>query len=172
MAVTRVTEQKVVRVVDPSNWAHPVYLAWVNKLGGWSFYLFKGTYEEKDKVLDEQRTENSESFVAYQYSRFDVEYIEAWGHVLSRIVQQGLTCSAEDVDEDTRLRIRGLVHSPMIVMLKNPSTWDTVVSGAPVGAKWERVYMDGSLYDFGDPGHGSYDITFQISTQTLKTLGR
>tara|TARA_R110000803_G_scaffold52326_1_gene107701 strand:- start:9682 stop:10200 length:519 start_codon:yes stop_codon:yes gene_type:complete len=172
MAETRVTEKKLVRLVDPSNWENPVGISWVNKLGGWSHWVFKGTFEEKDQVLSEQTTESVEAFVDYEPYKHDVQYIEAWGHILERIVRQGMTVSAEDVDEDSRLRLRGLVHSNMIVFLLNPQAWDTLVSGAPVGPNWERISLDGSLYDFGDPGLGSYDITFAIKRQTLRTLNR
>lgn len=172
MAVTQVTEKKLVRVIDPANWETPVYLAWVNKLGGWSFWLFNGTYEEKDAVIRQTTTENSESFIDYRPWRFDTEYMEAWTHVLERVIQQGLIASAENVTADDRIRIRGIVHSPMVVLLLNPDTWDTIDNGYPVGCRWERVFIDGSLYDFGDPGHGSYDISFRIKKQPLRTLDR
>lgn len=172
MASTRVTEQKLVRVIDPSDWENPVFLAWVNKLGGWSFWLFKGLIEEKDKVLRETRTQSRETFINYEPWKYDIQYIEAWNHVLEREVAQGMTIAADNVDEDSRLRIRGIVHSPMVVYLKNPDTWDTLVSSVPVGPYWERVFIDGSLYDFGDGGQGSYDITLQITTQRLATLRR
>jgi len=173
MAVTQVTEKKVIRVIDPSNWENPVFLAWVNKKGGWEFQLFNGAYEEKDKVNSESITQNREGFVDFEPYRFDVEYIQAWSHVLNREIQQGMTVSAEDITEDDRNRIRGIVHSPMVVYLKNPATWDTVDgSGTPIGCVWERVFIDGSLYDFGNPGQGSYDISLAIKTQPLITLDR
>lgn len=172
MASNRVTEQKLVRVIDPTDWENPVFLQWVNKLGGWSSWLFKGYLDEKDKVTKETRTTNQESFVSYQPYRFNLEYIEAFAHVLSRQVSQGMTISADNLDADSRVRIRGIVHSPMVVMLLNPTTWDTLENGAPVSPQWERVFLDGSLYDFGDEGQGGYDITMSITTQPIQTLSR
>jgi len=172
MASTRVTEEKKIRVVDPSDCQNPVFLKWFTKLGA-SMWLFDGRFDDVDDIISERRTTSSQAFVDFVGFKNDVEFIEAWQQVLERQVQQGLTVSAENIPKDSRERIRGMVHSPFVVLLKNPLTWDTLNAGGfPVGPVWERVFINGSNYEFGNDGQETFNIIFQISLQPLKTLSQ
>lgn len=47
--MARVTEKKRV-LIDQDCKPNPVYLAWLNKLGGWDYWLFSGTQTIGDDI--------------------------------------------------------------------------------------------------------------------------
>lgn len=129
---TRITEVKTVKVnhgcVD-----NPVYLNWLGTNGGRNFWLFGVVQTE---ILDVGVT--GEFFPAQN----DIENAIGNGEYLGKEAQPELIVGAYVDLEDVR-GLKGLMMSPDVLMLTNPTTWQNVtqVAGVDVmeGAKWQRV---------------------------------
>lgn len=183
MAVTRVTEKKLVRIVDVADYQSPIALEWLGPHGDFNQWVFAGELSQKVGVYDEVITKSLVSNSSFR--PYDLEYIEAFEKALSKKSRESIDVVAPDVQDyywtnpDTSEReliseretLKTLVKSPYIKMLINPITWDTIDgNGFPVGPKWMRVFIDGSSFSFGDKGGGHYSLSFTIIKQPDLTL--
>lgn len=177
MAVTRVTEKKIVRIKRIPNCEYPICLIWLGQLGEWHHWVFAGNMSEQ---IDVGSVIKAESYVSRSTWRpYDIQFAEAFTKQLSKEINQSLMVMTDDVQEyyttdaDTGQRVliserdtlRTLIKSPYVNMLLNPFTWDTIVSGVLVGVQLMRVFVDGKSFDFADSGNGSHSLSFRIMKQ-------
>lgn len=182
MAVTRVTEKKLARVIDVADYSYPICLEWLSPHGDFVQWVFAGEMTQQVSVFDEVVAKSLVSNSSFR--PYDIEYIEAFEKALSKKARESIDVVAPDVQDyywtnpDTSQReliserdtLKTLVKSPYIKMLINPVTWDTTENGFPVGPKWMRVFIEGTSFSFGDKGGGHYSLSFTIIKQPDLTL--
>ncbi|NQY41955.1 MAG: hypothetical protein HRT87_01210 [Legionellales bacterium] len=109
---------------------YPVYLSWLNKIGGISYWLF----DKENSTVTRTKTNGK-----YQSNVTDLETatgnINMIGKSIAPVLEVGARISESDMDG-----IRSLYESGSVEMLINPLTWQTE------GVKWQRVLVkSGSL---------------------------
>jgi hypothetical protein len=145
--MARVTQVQRIRVRRdcPTN---PVYLAWANPHGGWSYWLFSG---RKFTTLD----------------TFDAKYIERWAwdieqqdtklDTMSKAAGEKLLVAAVDLDEHDMATLRTLITSVKVQLL---------VSQSPI--KWQTVTIEPGSWSVKDT-HGLVDVEITIVLPTYNT---
>jgi hypothetical protein len=121
--MARITEIKTIDVNDECV-DNPVYLKWLNTLGGFSQWLF-GTMQTdiiQTSVDGEYMTNIND----------DLENSIGGNEYISKDAQPQLVIGA-NVPVSKMDGMKGLIMSPKVLMLSNPNTWQTD------GAKWIRV---------------------------------
>ena len=131
----RITEKKKIKI-DHECKDFPIYLTWVNRLGGYSYWLFHKQHEEKTKTKSENK---------YNKSIADLENAIATNDITGKLavhsIKVGGRIKAEDMDG-----ITGLYESPKVLRLMNPETWTTDGPGSTPLPRWQRVIIKpGSL---------------------------
>jgi hypothetical protein len=121
---SRVTEEKVI-TIDSECYEDPIYLCWLNSLGGYSYYLFHRYNEEKTKTTP---------LTGYERNIEDLETsignIDLIGKNTAPEIEFGASIHISEMDG-----IRGLFESPKVMWLKNNETW---MADNP---KWQRVII-------------------------------
>lgn len=125
----KVTEIKRVKI-DNECKAFPLYITWINALGGYSYYLFHSSNAE---------TIQTKAITSYIKNVDDLETslgaLGITGKETSKKIEFGARVKKSDMDG-----IASLFSSPKVMLLKNPETWETE------GVKWGRVLINpGSL---------------------------
>ncbi len=131
----QLTEKKNIKI-DHECKDFPVYLAWVNSLGGYSYWLFFKQHTEKTKTKQENsyipNIDDLETAIATN---------DITGKGASPTLDIGGRMKAEDMDG-----ITGLYESPKVLRLMNPETWETDGVGNTPAPRWQRVLVKaGSL---------------------------
>ena len=124
-----ITEKKEIRI-DHECKDYPVYLTWLNGLGGYDSWLFfkEHTVKVKTRSLNAY-TRNVESLET------SIGNKDITGKTISEQMDIGGRIKSADMDG-----MESLYESPKVMMLTNPDTWETD------GAKWIRVIVKtGSL---------------------------
>lgn len=137
--ITQVSETKVINV-DNGCRKYPVYIAWLNTLGGWDYWL----YDVTQKVtLDVNGVKTYERFV------YDVSTAEGTIETISKDAIDKVIVG-DTVDVETFKSLRNVMFSPKVLLL---------IGQDPV--KWITVQVEaGSLsYETAD---GTADIEFAI----------
>lgn len=127
-----ITEKKKIKI-DHECKDFPIYLTWLNGVGGYDSWLFF-----------KERTETTRTKVSNKYVK-NVEDLEnavatndITGKDIAPQMKIGGRIEAEDMDG-----MQSLFESPKVMMLMNPDTWEAD------GAKWQRVIVKaGSLLTF------------------------
>jgi hypothetical protein len=124
-----ITEVKNIKI-DHECKDFPIYLTWLNGLGGYDSWLFfkEHTVSTKTKVSNK-----------YNINVQDLENAIATNDITGKDVapQMKIGGRIEAADMDG---MQSLYESPKVMMLSNPETWETD------GAKWKRVIVKtGSL---------------------------
>jgi len=141
----RITEIKTVKI-DHDCKDVPIYLTWINKLGGYSYWLF-----------ERFNTETTRTRNVYQYENniLDLENAIGTNEVTSKDISPQLEVGAKihisDMDG-----IRGLFESPKVLMLANPDTWTVD------GAKWKRVIVNTGSLVVNETDKRYYDVSFKL----------
>jgi len=109
---------------------HPIYLTWLNGVGGYDYWLFSKQHTKKIKT----KITNS-----YSINIDDLENsigsVDITGKKAIPTIQIGALIEAADMDG-----IESLYTSSKVLMLTNPDTWEVE------GAEWVRVIVKtGSL---------------------------
>jgi len=111
---------------------YPVYLTWLNKLGGYSYWLFFKEHTVKTKT----KIENP-----YIKSTQDLENSIATNDITGKSAKHSLLIGARvracDLDG-----ITSLYESPKVQMLTNPDTWETDGPGGTPSPIWKRVIVN------------------------------
>ena len=140
------TEIKTVKVNDGCC-ENPVYLCWLNSLGGFSVWLFQRGYEDEIKTEIE---------TPYSMNITDLETALGSNGISSKKVANTIDVVGNVALEDLQ-GISGLFKSPKVQMLANPTTWEME------GVKWKDVIIStGSMLLF-KTRKSFYDIKFTIN---------
>jgi len=108
----------------------PIFLTWLNSLGGYSYWLFFKSHTESIKT----KSENS-YIVNIQDLENAISTNDITGKSSIPSLAIGAVIDAEDMDG-----IQSLFQSPKVLQLMNPETWQTE------GLKYRRVIVNaGSL---------------------------
>lgn len=124
-----VTERKRM-FIDNECKDFPIYLTWINSVGGYDYWLFFKTNKEKlTTKLENPYLKNVDDLET------DLGNIEITGKTNSPQIDFGARVRAESMDG-----MASLFASPKVLWLTNPDTWQTD------GPKWRRVIIkNGSL---------------------------
>ena len=127
--MANITETKTVKI-DSECKANPIYLTWLNTLGGYDYWLF-----DKQHSI----SVNTKSDSKYSYNVDDLENAigtnDITGKLVANQIKLGARVKAEDMDG-----MESLYTSSKVMRLMNPETWEVD------GAKWQRVIVKtGSL---------------------------
>ena len=126
------TETKRIRY-DGQCKTNPVYLRWLNSLGGWNYWLFS-----RNQIIE--FTTGQE--VIFENPITNLETSESFVEVLSVIVGKGMVLGANALDRNDIEFIKSIIYSPKVQWLFNPETWQTETP------KWITVI----------PGRGSFPL--------------
>lgn len=109
----RITEKKRIKI-DSACRKNPVFVAWINTLGGREYWLF-------DTIQTEGlTTEKGGTFEPYQ---IDLENSRGQIFDVSVFAQPHLTVYGIIDNEDIQ-GIKSLLYSPRVEILMNPETWE------------------------------------------------
>ncbi len=126
----RVTEKKDIKI-DHECKDFPIYLTWLNRLGGYSYWLFFKEHTEKTKTKSENK---------YILNIQDLENAIGTNDITGKSAVHSMLIGgrikAEDMDG-----ITGLYESPKVLRLMNPETWETDGEGGTPLPKWQRVIV-------------------------------
>jgi len=126
----RITEKKKIKV-DHECKDFPIYLTWLNSLGGYSYWLFFKEHSELTKTSLENQYIKSIEDLENAISTNDIT-----GKSAEHTIQIGGRIQAEDMGG-----ITGLYESPKVERLMNPDTWETDGTGGTPAPKWQRVII-------------------------------
>lgn len=182
MAVTRVTEKKLIRVdQNAGGYENPSMLIWKDRHGEKVHWLFNGYLKRQSLITSKSKTVNSVS--TNSTNPYDLEYIKAFERVLRKESVEAFELYAPEVmdyyhtDDDLgevllseRETLQSLAESNKVYMLINPTTWDTTENSIPVGAKVIEVDVDGNSFDFGHKGEGHFTFSCRVISQPNQTL--
>ena len=122
------TETKTVKIVHNCGLDNPIYLCWLNAVGGFSYWLFdkysKSTTQTKTEGSYNKNISNLETAIGNA---------DILGKNITPKIDVGSVVKLEDMDG-----LRGLFESPKVFMLANPLTWETD------GIKWKTVIVQAS----------------------------
>jgi hypothetical protein len=131
----RITEKKKIKI-DHECKDFPIYLTWLNSLGGYSYWLFFKEHQEKTKTASENKYIKSIADLENAISTNDIT-----GKAAANTILIGGRMKAEDMDG-----IEGLYQSPKVLRLMNPETWETDSPTGTPAPIWQRVIIKpGSL---------------------------
>ena len=135
--------------LDP-NCPDPVYLCWLNDLGGWNFWLFT-----KNNTL------NSKTAGEILQDVYNEDYNEAESFIEKLFVNQQDTLNLiqDQLTREEALLLQGLVGSFYVSILTNPFRWEDQ------GAIWERVLVNPKSFEVGDRKSNFFEISFSINRQ-------
>jgi hypothetical protein len=131
----RITEKKKIKI-DHECKDFPIYLTWLNRLGGYSYWLFFKEHNIKTKTKSENGYIQNIQDLETAISTNDITGKEA-----EHSISVGGRMKAEDMDG-----ITGLYESPKVERLMNPDTWETDGPSGGPAPLWQRVIIkSGSL---------------------------
>ena len=139
------TEVKTVKIGDACA-ERPVFLQWLNKQGGTSYWLF-------NKLV----TETTKTKSADVYERYISNLTTSQINI--GITEKQYTRSlrvGSYVDEEDLSGLIGLFESPKVLYLSNPDTWATD------GAKWQSVIIEDGSQVVLKTKTPKYSIEFDI----------
>lgn len=143
----RVTEKKRVKI-DHACKENPVFVSWINSLGGREHWLFHNVQTEG------LNTENLGTFEPF------IEDLEnARGHVfdIAIFAQPQLICYGL-IDKEDLDGLKTILYSPNIEILTNPETWEQE------GCKWQVYRVEPGSFQIinSDEVRAEFEITFNL----------
>ncbi len=124
-----ITEKKKIKI-DHECKDFPIYLTWLNGLGGYDSWLFfkEHSVNTKTKVSGK-----------YTLNVQDLENAIGTNDILGKDIKPEMRIGGR-IESDDMDGMQSLYESPKVLMLMNPETWEVD------GAKWQRVIIKtGSL---------------------------
>jgi hypothetical protein len=135
-----VSEIKTVEV-DQECYSNPIYLRWLNSLGGFDYWLFHTMQNYKDTTSNEQ---------VYEKYTEDLGSAEGRGLTMSKDNQGEITLGAEGLTKDQAQGLKYLLRSVKVYMLLDAETNAWVVV---------RVKPDSYDYDKTDEMRERIELT-------------
>lgn len=119
-----ITEHKIIKInqgcVDD-----PIYLRWLNKQGGTSYWLFS-----RNNIYSTKTT----SSTIYEKNITTLTSTQSNREIIEKRVERQIKVGAVVGDDDMD-GLTGLFESPKVLMLVNPDTWSSE------GAIWQSVIV-------------------------------
>lgn len=130
----------------------PIYLCWLNKLGGFSYWLFHTSQELSHIVSSKENITHPLGDTVNTRTIEDTILVEA---------RDVITIGASNIREDQLEGIKSLLHSVRVMMLTNPDEYDSIPS--PVVAPiWKTVQLKRGTFKLGLKQHESYSVEVAI----------
>ena len=148
--MARITEIKTVKINDGCG-ENPVYLCWLNKLGGISYWLFNRYKTEKTKTSINFPFSSNISNLETDQGNINIS-----GKGVQPSYEIGASIPIADMDG-----IRGLYESGKVLMLANPTTWTTD------GVKWKRVIITAGSLVVLKKDTSFYDVRLTLNLPEL-----
>jgi hypothetical protein len=141
---------------------YPIYLKWINTLGGWSYWLF---------AFDQQKSINIGDAVTYENNITELSTADAKLEYLSKRAFPKIVCGANNVSTANLAGLKGLLYSPKVMMLTNPDTWETDGAGATPLPKFQTVLVQPGSFNLETTRRGVADveITLQVVEINVQT---
>lgn len=138
-----ITEKKKIKI-DNECKDFPLYLVWLNKLGGYDQWLFFKSHKKLTKTKQENMYIKYVPDLETSLGQQDIT-----GKSAAPEIQFGAYVHEDDMDGMT-----SLYESPKVLLLTNPETWQTDGDGGTPLPKWIRVLIKpGSLLKFQSKQH-------------------
>jgi len=126
----RLTEKKRIKI-DNTCKDFPMYVCWLNSLGGYSYWLFFKHHEESTKTKANAK---------YDINIQDLETAIATNDIVGKDAVHVFKVGAR-IQEEDQDGITGLFESPKVMLLMNPETWQTASATSGPAPKWQRVIV-------------------------------
>lgn len=120
-----ITEKKTIKI-DHECKDFPIYLTWLNGVGGYDSWLF---FKEHSSTTKTKITSSYTSNISNLETAIGTNDIT--GKDIAPQMKIGGRIEAEDMDG-----MQSLFESPKVMMLMNPETWESD------GAVWQRVIVN------------------------------
>lgn len=156
---TYLTEELQIKVSDACP-DFPIYLKWINSLGGWSYYLF--AFDQSRSLV----TGSPEMFAQYVT---DYETAQSKLEFVKKTSVERLTLGADSVSLDVLSGLKEILDSPRVEMLMNPDTWETDGDDEEPAPLWQTVLVNVGTFALEKTRSGKANIEFSIQLQE-KTL--
>lgn len=132
------SEVKTVKY-DPSCYKYPLYITWLNTLGGWDYWLFtaKKDYgiEVDDVVLGERNI----------FQSFPDQFqSETWQEVISLTAQNKITLRSQPMTKEQLVEVSKLVYSKMVQVVESETDKYTII----IDKRSVSLYTDGDKLHF------------------------
>lgn len=147
-----VTEVLRLNVLD-SCLDHPIYLCWLNSIGGYDYWLFDRINTEKTSTrIDNMYTKN---IIDLETSKGNIDIT---GKSNKRQVDFGAYVKEESMDG-----LVSLFESPKVMLLKNPNEWETD------GANWQRIIIKPGSLIVSESKKAFFNIKMSMLLPTINT---
>lgn len=166
MSGIRITEKK--RILIACCVEHPVYLCWINKLGAFEYWLFGFNHTNDDDVQE------IDTFYPYRPELSDAV---SWQEVLSKRAIPKMVIGASNIDVENVSGLRGLLHSPRILMMTNPPTAEEVEAyindGTPMpwqedGPQWIVVKVQPNTFRLSEARASKCSVEIVLVLQEVQ----
>lgn len=129
---TNITQEVQIRLerIIPCN---PVYLCWLDKTGGWNYFMFS------KRQLKGRKTSAG---VRFKKSYLDMELQNSTSRLLSKESAPYFQCGSDRLDAYDMLLMKSLMESNYVTMLMNPLT----VNPGTVAPVWQEVEVEAADY--------------------------
>lgn len=165
MTTTRISEIKNVKVVCCSN-GPSVCLRWLNKLGGWSTWVFDYNQVNQDETSRDSISVNTSSASLFSQYTPDLEAGDSTQDSLTIKVQPKMLLGYTNLAKEDIIGIRGMLHSVKVHMLMNADTW------VNEGPRWQTVLIDPSSFTISETRMNHYELEFTILLPELYTAAQ
>jgi len=132
------SEVKTVKY-DPSCYKYPLYITWLNTLGGWDYWLFtaKKDYgiEVDDVVLGERNI----------FQSFPDQFqSETWQEVISLTAQNKITLRSQPMTREQLIEVSKMVYSKVVQLVQSETDKYTII----IDKRSVSLYTDGDKLHF------------------------
>lgn len=135
-----ITETKLIKINAECRKV-PIYLCWLNTLGGWDYWLFDASQKSE---ISAGNIKTFEKFVD------DFENAQGFVETLSKEAQVKITLGDNGLSIDDFHGIKGILYSPKVLMLT-----------VQYPIKWHTVILDSKSFSY-ETDQSSTDIEFSI----------
>ena len=147
--MARLTEKIDIEVETFDGCQNPVYLRWLNNMGGYNFWLFNNNNTKQHKIGNEL---NQGVFRdSFSTSESLVEKIRQTAGTSIFIMEDKLTY-------EHAMLITTMFESVHVDQLFNPFNWEN-------GQFWQRVIIDSGNVEIGDRKANLFSLEFNINYQ-------
>ena len=138
-----------------------VYLCWINKWGGWDYWLFTKTYSEEVDISNED----------YGYYIEDYETGEGFSDVTNIKSVEQYTIGADNLTDQQIAGLKELLSSPRVMMLMNLKDYYNYQDFSPSELpEWTIVKVaGGSVNTKQSSFDGRHSLEFSIRLQDVTT---
>jgi hypothetical protein len=145
--LTGILEQEKMNIDHPCTPQSPLYIRWINRLGGWDAWMFKNRQFKKSELT---KTETFRPTIE-EYTRGPAEA----DHVLNAEAKETITAGEENLTENEYDNLHLLKYSPLIQQYNKET------------GEWSRIYLEKADTE-KDTGATRFALEFEFTLPTPK----